>query len=154
MKDWIVISPEGITTTPNEKGIENFQVLGFVKAETKVHALKQLQKEYDYLKESGFEEVWIYPLENQNPYITYLEPCIANLKANDETELIYKITSILKEIGFINSKYAGRHGNSLHFDAYLNVLLQIRVDLNGNEISVYVRYITEKHFVHNGNFKV
>jgi hypothetical protein len=33
MRDWIVISPEGITLGPNNNRYENFQVLGFVVAD-------------------------------------------------------------------------------------------------------------------------
>ena len=48
--DWIIISPDGVTIAPNEEIVENFQVLGFVRAESEKEALFQLKDKYKCLE--------------------------------------------------------------------------------------------------------
>ncbi|WP_066069821.1 hypothetical protein [Neobacillus soli] len=72
MKEWIIICPDGVTIAPNEEEYENFQVLGFITAETEELALDLLKIKYPFVNGSGFDEVWIYPLESGKPFITYL----------------------------------------------------------------------------------
>jgi DNA-binding CsgD family transcriptional regulator len=64
MHDWNIITPESITKSPNDTIYENFQVLGFVFASTKEAALGKLKENYPYLKGSGFDELWIYQLSD------------------------------------------------------------------------------------------
>jgi hypothetical protein len=73
VKEWIIVSPEGSTLSPNEKFYENFQVLGFVHAESSKAALEKLKEENHCISGSGFNEVWIYQLISGSPFITYLE---------------------------------------------------------------------------------
>jgi hypothetical protein len=72
MRDWIIISTEGVTIGPNDSVFENFQVLGFIQAESEDLVVKKLKEENEYLQDSGFVEIWIYWLININPYITFL----------------------------------------------------------------------------------
>jgi hypothetical protein len=44
MNDWIIITPEGITKSPNNTIYENFQVFGFVFASTKETVLRKLKE--------------------------------------------------------------------------------------------------------------
>lgn len=104
VRDWIIISPEGITYGPNHNRYENFQVLGFVAADTEQAALQKLEEEYSYLQNSGFSEIWIYPLENKSPYITYLsiEPSKVEYEDDIEKEIIEQITRILNVYGILD----------------------------------------------------
>ncbi|WP_066309094.1 hypothetical protein [Bacillus sp. FJAT-29814] len=66
--------------------------------------------------------------------------------------MVEKITGILNEIGFANISYDYRDDNSYYFDAYSDVLVEIRVGIDGEVAKVFEKYITDKHFVFFGNF--
>jgi hypothetical protein len=156
MNNWIIITPEGITKSPNDTFYENFQVLGFVTATTKEAALGRLEENYSYLKGSGFDEVWLYQLRSSNPYITYLglEQTGDEFEDDFEREKVHKITIILKESGYSDITYDYFNKNSYFFEAYSDAFQEIRVDVKNETIEVYDRYIGEKHFVHFGDFKL
>jgi hypothetical protein len=44
MKQYIFVTPEGNTETPNGKDIENLQVIGFAQGENEIEAIKNLPK--------------------------------------------------------------------------------------------------------------
>lgn len=155
MKKWIVITPEGSTISPNNVIYENFQVLGIVNAETKEEISLKLKQDYEYLTNSTFNEIWIYPLESTNPYITFLE--LESSKAIsyeicDDNNTISKIIAILKEHDFSKISFDYQEKDSYYFEGYSDALQEIRVDHNGDKISIYERYIPEKHYVHFGDF--
>jgi hypothetical protein len=156
MNDWIIITPEGITKSPNDTIYENFQVLGFVIAPTKETAVGKLKEYYPYLDRSGFDEVWIYQLRSRNPQITYLGIDQAEDEFEDEfkREIVRKITCILKVNGFTDITYDYFDENSYFFEAYSDAFQEIRVDVKDEMIEVYDRYIAEKHFVHFGDYKL
>jgi hypothetical protein len=85
MNDWIIITPEGITESPNEIICENFQVLGFVFAESEA-TLKKLKVKYPFLNGSGFGEVWIYKLASNKPFIKNLGKEQVDDRFEDEYE--------------------------------------------------------------------
>ncbi|MFP5110074.1 hypothetical protein ACSU6B_25600 [Neobacillus sp. C211] len=45
MNYWIIITPEGITTSPTDVMNDNFQVLGFVDTISEVAAVEKLKNE-------------------------------------------------------------------------------------------------------------
>jgi hypothetical protein len=154
LRDWIIISPEGMTYGPNFNRYENFQVLGFVKAGSEQAALHELEEKYSYLRNSGFGEVWIYPLEKKSAYITYLtlEPLEVEFEDDIEKEIVEKITHLLTELDFNDIEYDYRDNDSYYFEVYSDALGEVRVDIDGDVAKVYDRYFTEKHFVYYGNF--
>lgn len=156
MKKWILISPDGVTNAPYEERVENFQVLGFVLANSGQDALIEFKDKYHYLSGCGFNETWIYPLESKTPYIAYIEEGSDEEEFEDEEErvIVEKIIYILKEHGFTDIIYDYRSDNSYNFEAYSDAMQEIRVDIEGEKISVYDRYITEKHYVHFGDFNL
>jgi hypothetical protein len=157
MKDWIIISPEGSTIGPNDSIYENFQVLGYVQAESENLVAKKLKEEYEYLHDSGFDEIWMYRLVDKNPYITYLgeeETIEISYEDLDEKELVERLTNILKENGFADIKYDYHDENSYYFEAFSDAVQEIRIDIENKVIKVYDKYITEKHFVHFGDYQL
>jgi hypothetical protein len=154
MDDWIIITPEGITKSPNDTIYENFQVLGIVNAATIEDAVESLKVNYPYLNGSGFDEVWIYQLKSQNPHISNLgiDKVDDNFEDDFEREMVQKITVILKENGYSRITYDYYDENSYFFEALTDAYLEVRVDVLDNKIEVYDRYIAEKHFVHFGDF--
>ena len=66
MKKYIFLTTEGYTYQPNSESIEpdcdNAQLIGKVEGNNQEEAFKNLLKEYTYLKESNFEEVYCYQL--------------------------------------------------------------------------------------------
>ncbi|WP_169802762.1 hypothetical protein [Neobacillus soli] len=68
--------------------------------------------------------------------------------------MVKKMTTFLKENGFTNITYDYCSGDSYYFEGYSDVLQEIRVDIRDKEISIFDRYITEKHYVHFGSFKL
>ncbi|MEH7114964.1 hypothetical protein V7124_21780 [Neobacillus niacini] len=151
MNDWIIISPDGTTISSNEIIVENFQVLGFVQADSVVDAFEKLKEEYHYLKGSGFNEVWIYQIISGSPYVTYLGDDSEDNELKDE--LVKKIINILIENGYYDIVFDFRDDDSFHFEGYSDAFQEIRVDVDGEMVKVYDRYIGEKHFVHMGNFR-
>jgi hypothetical protein len=157
MRDWIIISPEGVTIGPNDSVFENFQVLSFIQAESEDLVVKKLKEENEYLHDSGFDEIWIYRLININPYITYLGKEKSNkvsYECHDEKELVEVITKILKENGFTNTQYDYHDENSYYFEAFSDAPQEIRVDIDNKMIKVYDRYISEKHYVYFGEYQL
>lgn len=69
MKNYIFITTEGYTFSPNSKSpepdIENCQVLGFSSGENEFKAFENFQREYSYLNETTFNEVVCYELKNK-----------------------------------------------------------------------------------------
>jgi hypothetical protein len=152
MKEWVIVSPEGTTLSPNEKVFENFQVLGFVHAESNVAALKKLKEENQHISGSGFDEVWIYQLSSERPYIYYLGNDAEEEEFEDER--VKKIINVIKDIGYFNIVFDYKTDNSYYFEGYSDTYQEIRVDFEIELVKVYDRYIGEKHFVHMGNFKL
>lgn len=68
MKNYIFITSEGYTFSPNSTGsdpdIDNCQVLGFVEAKSSSEAFMQLKEDFSSLSELGFCEVLCYELKN------------------------------------------------------------------------------------------
>ena len=151
MNDWIFISPDGTTLSPNEILVENFQVLGFVQADSVTDALEKLKEENHYLRGNGFDEVWIYQLTSGSPFVTYLGD--ESEKDQLKDELVEKIKNILIDNGYYDIVYNFRDNDAFHFEGYSDAFQEIRVDVEGEMVKVYDRYIGEKHFVHMGNFK-
>ena len=54
MKQFIFITNEGFTLTPNKENIPNAQVIGIAKGENQVDALKNLLKINPWIWDSGF----------------------------------------------------------------------------------------------------
>ncbi|MEH7114970.1 hypothetical protein V7124_21810 [Neobacillus niacini] len=156
MNNWIIITPEGITKSPNDTFYENFQVLGFVTATTKEAALVKLKENYSYINGSGFDEVWIYQLRFSNPNITYLgiEQEEDEFEDDFEREMVHKITCILEENCYTDITYDYFEEDSYFFEAYSDAFQEVRVDVKDETIEVYDRYIAEKHFVHFGDIKL
>jgi hypothetical protein len=61
-----------------------------------------------------------------------------------ERELVNKIVSILKENGYTDICYDYRDENFYFFDGYTDAHLEIRGEVNDENIEVYDRYISEK----------
>lgn len=156
MNNWIIITPEGITKSPNDIIYENFQVLGFMNAATKEVALGKFKENYPYLNGSGFDEVWIYKLSSNKPYIDYLENEQVDDRFEDEfeREIVNKIVLILQRSGYTDICYDYRNKDFYFFEGYTDTHLEIRVEVKDENIEVYDRYLSEKHFVHFGNFKL
>lgn len=156
MNDWIIITPEGFTESPNEIICENFQVLGFVFAESEESALKNLKDKYPYLNGSGFDEVWIYKLAYNKPRIKHLGKQHLDDRFEDEfeREIGNKIIRILKVSGYTDICFDYRDEEFYFFEGYTDAHLEIRVEVKDKNIEVYDRYVSEKHFVHFKNFKI
>lgn len=136
---------------------EIFQVLGLVDAEAETDVLDQLKKDYPYLKGSGYKEVWIYQLVNKTPTITnlVLDGSQQLFNNQQELEIVNKIFSKLHELNaFTDVQLDFIDGNSYYFLGFSDALQEIRIDLHESIISVYDRYITEKHFVHFGDYQL
>ena len=54
MKEYVFFTLEGYTFSPNNKEVENIQVLGFEKGDTLKEAFNNLIKNNDWIKNSGF----------------------------------------------------------------------------------------------------
>jgi hypothetical protein len=157
VKNWIIISPNGVTLGPDAYEYENFQVLGLVDAEAETDILEQLKNENPYLIESGYKEVWIYQLLSKTPIITNLVPEKKYEPFNNqkEKELVYRISGKLLELNaFSDIRFDFADGSSFFFEGYSDALQEIRVDLNENILRVYDRYIAEKHIVHFGDILI
>ncbi|MFB3164538.1 hypothetical protein ABLO26_24560 [Neobacillus sp. 179-J 1A1 HS] len=158
MNDWIIITPEGITESPNEIVCENFQVLGFTFAKSEEAALKNLKEKYPYLNGSGFDEVWIYKLASNKPLIKHLGKEQMDEQFEDEFERemvkVNNITRILKDNGYTDICFDYRDEEFYFFEGYTDAHLEIRVEVKEENIEIYDRYLSEKHFVHFGNFKL
>jgi len=70
MKNYIFITSEGYTYSPNNTGseqdIENCQVLGFEKANNAEEAFRNLKINNSFLNDLGFNEVICYELAKDN----------------------------------------------------------------------------------------
>jgi hypothetical protein len=126
--------------------------LGFVKAESSVAALEIFKEENDYISSSGFDEVWIYQLSSGSPYISYLGN--EGEEKEFEDERVEKIINVLKDNGYFDIVFDYKTDDSYHFEGYSDAYQEIRVDLEGEIVKVYDRYIAEKHYVHMGDFKL
>jgi hypothetical protein len=159
MKNWIILSPEGTTYGPNDDLYENFQVLGFVSAMSAKESLGQLIKNQPYIASSGFDEVWIYSLENRIPLITYFTddgnqtyPVTPYLNL-EEKEQIEKIIKFLQEINaYSNISYDYSEGDLYYFEGYSDAYIEIKVEILDGMMRVYDRYITDKHFILLGEY--
>ena len=70
MNKYIFITNEGYTYQPNsessEPDCENAQVLGIGLGNEEKEALKNLLEKYKYLKDSNFNEVYCYKLDEED----------------------------------------------------------------------------------------
>ena len=68
MKHFIFLTKEGFTQTPDNKDIENLQVLGVSSGNNKEEAFENFKKENEYLQQTNFNEVIVMELasEKQN----------------------------------------------------------------------------------------
>lgn len=65
LQDWIVLSAQGSTQSPNDRDVHNLQVLGFAKGRDIEAALQNFKQEYGFQMDSNdFTDVVIYPLAN------------------------------------------------------------------------------------------
>ena len=67
---------------------------------------------------------------------------------------VTKITDILKQNGYSDVEFDYIEENEFYFEGYSDALQEIRVDLKGTKLSVYDRYVAEKHYVHFGDFSI
>lgn len=71
-----------------------------------------------------------------------------------DCKMVEKVTKILMEIGYSDLIYDYCSDDSYHYQGYSDAFQEIRVDVDGEKIEVYDRYMGEKHFVHMGTFKL
>ena len=71
MKNFIFITDEGFTYDPNEKEIENFQILGTGEGNDVLEAFKNFKINQSYLSEFAFKE--LIALEYVGDFIRNLE---------------------------------------------------------------------------------
>ncbi len=68
MNKYIFLTTEGYTYQPNSESIEpdcdNAQLIGIAEGINQEDAFKNLLNKYDYLKESNFEEIYCYQLND------------------------------------------------------------------------------------------
>jgi len=64
MPPFIFLTQEGTTTSPNQKDIENLQVLGITNGEKSRQAFEKLLVENDWIRESGYTEVQAFELKS------------------------------------------------------------------------------------------
>lgn len=68
MNKYIFLTTEGYTYQPNSESIEpdcdNAQLIGIAEGINQEDAFKNLLDKYDYLKESNFEEIYCYKLND------------------------------------------------------------------------------------------
>lgn len=143
MKKYIVLSPEGVTIAPNNETFDNFQVLGFVTAENKEAAVKEWEKEYPFLQKAKYETLWIHELVANESAIIHLE----------EDETVRKLSVLVQENGFSDIEFDFQDENYFYFDAYSDAKVQVRCHIDGNEVYVYERYLTDKNFFEVGVFE-
>ena len=69
MSKYIFLTNEGYTDQPNSESIEpdceNAQMLGKVEGKNQEEAFENLLIKYPYLKDSNFEEVYCYQLDDE-----------------------------------------------------------------------------------------
>ncbi|MDD2268291.1 MAG: hypothetical protein PHY15_01925 [Eubacteriales bacterium] len=53
---YLFYTDEGYTISPNDKDVENFQILGFEEGVDKEDALRNLHKSNTWIRESGFKD--------------------------------------------------------------------------------------------------
>lgn len=68
MNKYIFLTTEGYTYQPNSESIEpdcdNAQLIGIAEGINQEDAFRNLLNKYDYLKESNFEEIYCYQLND------------------------------------------------------------------------------------------
>ena len=64
MPPFIYLTQEGLTTAPNQKDIENLQLLGITKGETSRQAFENLLKENDWIRDSDYTEMTAFELKS------------------------------------------------------------------------------------------
>lgn len=68
MNKYIFLTTEGYTYQPNSESIEpdcdNAQLIGIAEGINQEDAFKNLLDKYEYLKESNFEEIYCYQLND------------------------------------------------------------------------------------------
>lgn len=67
-----------------------------------------------------------------------------------------KIREVLEKNGYSNVVLDYQDENQYFFEGESDAFQQIRVDVSddNNQISIYDRYIEEKHYAHFGNFTI
>ena len=68
MKKFIFLTKEGFTETPDNKDIENLQVLGFANGKDAEEALDILKQENKYLKDTNFDDIIVMELKNNKEH--------------------------------------------------------------------------------------
>lgn len=64
MKYYIFLASDGITKTPKDKCIDNLQVLGISRGDSKAAAFDNFINENSFLNNSGFNEIISMELKN------------------------------------------------------------------------------------------
>lgn len=67
-----------------------------------------------------------------------------------------KIKELLEKNGYSEVEFDYQDENEYFFEGESDALQQIRVDVSEDkkQLSVYDRYVEEKHYVHFGNFTI
>jgi hypothetical protein len=61
--------------------------------------------------------------------------------------MVDKITKALEKAGYFDISFDYEKDNSYYFEAYSDAPQEVRVDIEGNTLSIYDRYFEDKHFV-------
>jgi hypothetical protein len=71
MKNFILLTRDGFTSTKNDEPIENMQVLDILEGSNPEDALARFKKSYGKSLESDFDDIVIYELNGNHPlYLT------------------------------------------------------------------------------------
>lgn len=77
MRRYIFLTNEGSTYQPNSNSVapdcENTQVIGFAEGNTKMDAFNNLLNENRKIKETAFNEVYCYQIEDDKPKYFYIK---------------------------------------------------------------------------------
>jgi hypothetical protein len=68
MRHFIFLTHEGFTLTPENRDIENLQVLGSASGENEDEAFEVFIKEYEYLKHDDYDDVFAMELVNERQH--------------------------------------------------------------------------------------
>ena len=68
MRDFIFLTQEGLTKTPNNNDIDNLQVLGTAKGDDETSAFNNFIQENSHLVDADYDEVSVFELLNEKQH--------------------------------------------------------------------------------------
>jgi hypothetical protein len=95
---------------------------------------------------------------NEVMHMVFDEVITGNIEATAEEEeewnqTIKEIIAILITEGYTDIEFDYQDGeDEMYFDAFTDGEVQVRVDFYSNEIKIYDKYVTDKHFTYLGTF--